>query len=114
MEYIEGIKNAFHTSGILVAPMYGPGGTRLKILGAMAAHLPVVTTKVGIAGIGKDGESYLEGSTPEEIASQTIRLLKDKKLYEMIAKNARKLVEDEYSYEAISKILNSVYEEVAK
>ena len=111
---IEGIKRAFHTSGILVAPMYGPGGTRLKILGAMAAHLPVVTTKVGIAGIGKDGKSYLEGSTPEEIASQTIKLLKDRNLYEMIAKNARKLVEDEYSYEAIAKILDSVYEEVAK
>ncbi len=109
---VEGIKRSFRTSGVLVAPLYGPGGTRLKILGAMAAHLPVVTTLVGIAGIGKDGESYLEGKNPEELAAQTIRLLNDKKLYEKIADNARMLVEDTYSYEAIAKILHSVYEEV--
>lgn len=109
---VEGIKKAFHTSGVLVAPLYGPGGTRLKILGAMAAQLPVVTTKVGIAGIGKDGESYLEGNNPEEMAAQTIKILEDKKLYEEIANNARDLVENTYSYDAISKILNSVYEEV--
>ena len=78
----------------------------------MAAHLPVVTTKVGIAGIGEDGVSYLEGSNPEELAKQAIRILEDKKLYETIADNARKLVEDKYSYEAIAKILNDVYEEV--
>lgn len=109
---VEGIKKAFHTSGVLVAPLYGPGGTRLKILGAMAAHLPVVTTKVGIAGIGKDGFSYLEGSNPKELADKTIKVLKDKDLYESIAKNARKLVEDTYSYDAISQILDSVYKEV--
>ncbi len=111
---IEGIKKAFRTSGVLVAPLYGPGGTRLKILGAMAAQLPVVTTKVGIAGIGEDGKSYLEGKSAKELADQTIKLLKNKELYEKIAKNARELVEDTYSYKAIAKILDGVYEEVIK
>lgn len=109
---IEGIKKAFHSSGVLVAPLYGPGGTRLKILGAMAAKLPVVTTSVGIAGIGKSGESYLEGEDPKDLARLTVKILEDRKLYEKIAKNARKLVEDNYSYESISKKLTGVYEEV--
>ncbi len=108
---ILGVQKAIRGSGVLVAPLYGPGGTRLKILSAMAARLPVVTTKVGIAGIGEDGKSYLEGETPRELAKQTIRILNDKGLYKKIADNARVLVEKEYSYESIAKKLNDVYEE---
>lgn len=108
---IAGVQKAIRGSGVLVAPLYGPGGTRLKILSAMAARLPVVTTKVGIAGIGENGESYLEGETPQDLAKQTIRVLTDKSLYKKIADNARRLVESEYSYQSIAKKLNKVYEE---
>lgn len=109
VEDVEGVKKALNKSGILVAPLYGPGGTRLKILAAMAARLPVVTTKVGIAGVGENGKHFLEGETSKELADQSIKLLKNKELYKKIAKNARKLVEDEYSYESIAQKLNDVY-----
>ncbi len=109
---IVGIQKAYQTSGILVAPLYGPGGTRLKILAAMAAKLPVVTTDVGIAGIGQDGVSFIQGNTADDLAKGAIRLLTDKKLYEKIATNARKLVEENYSYESISKKLSEVYQQV--
>jgi glycosyltransferase involved in cell wall biosynthesis len=109
---IEGIKKAYQSSGILIAPLYGPGGTRLKILGAMAAKLPVVTTSVGIADIGENGKSFLLGETPKELADQAIKLLNDKKLYEKIAQNARALVEENYSYESIAEKLSEVYQEV--
>lgn len=107
-----GVKKAYHTSGVLIAPLYGPGGTRLKILAAMAANLPVVTTKVGIAGVGTHNVNFLRGETAEELAKWAIVLLKNKKLYSKIAKNARVLVEENYSYEAIAKILNGIYEDV--
>lgn len=109
---IRGVQNAYSNAGVLVAPLYGPGGTRLKILAAMAAKLPVVTTKVGIAGIGKDGQTYLEGNTSIDMAKGAIKLLKNKNLYEMIAKNGRKLVEDQFTYESISKKLTAIYQEV--
>ncbi len=109
---IVGVQKAIRGAGIMVAPLYGPGGTRLKILSAMAARLPVVTTKVGIAGIGTDGVNYLEGNTPKELAHQAIRLLKDKDLYAKVAKNAREFVEDQYSYPAIAAHLNDIYEKV--
>src|SRR5258708_2689435 len=32
---IESVKKLFRTAGVMVTPLYGPGGTRLKILGAM-------------------------------------------------------------------------------
>lgn len=110
---IEGVKRAYQSSGILVAPLYGPGGTRLKILGAMGARLPVVTTHIGIEGIEAENEvSALFGKTPQDLADLTIRLLEDKNLYKKIADNARKLVEEKYSYPAIAKKLDEVYQEV--
>ena len=108
---IYGVKKAFVGSGVLVAPLHGPGGTRLKILSAMAARLPVVTTKVGIAGIGRAGQDYLEGESADELANLTVKLLSNRKLYKRIADNARKLVEEEYSYNAIARKLDEVYME---
>ncbi len=109
---IKGVQNAIRGAGVMVAPLYGPGGTRLKILSAMAARLPVVTTKVGIAGIGTDGKNYLEGNTPEELAKQAIKLLTDRELYKDIAKNAREFVEERYSYPSIASDLTQIYERV--
>jgi polysaccharide biosynthesis protein PslH len=113
IEDIEGIKKAFRESGVLVAPLYGPGGTRLKVLGAMAARLPVVTTNIGIEGIeAKNEQDILFGKTPSELASLTVKLLKDKSLYIKIANNARKLVEEKYSYPVIAEKLDNIYKEV--
>lgn len=110
---IEGVKKAYKESGLLVAPLYGPGGTRLKILGAMAAKLPVVTTPVGIEGIeAEDGKSVLVGENPEKLAQKTIKLLQDSNLYQTIAENARNLVEEKYSYESIAQKLDQVYLQV--
>lgn len=110
---IEGVKAAYRTSGVLVAPLQGPGGTRLKILGAMASRLPVVTTKVGISGLKAiDGESTLLGESPKDLADLAIKLLKEPDLYRRIANNARRLVDEEYSYDAIADKLSDIYESV--
>lgn len=114
IEDIKGVIKAYQESGILVAPLYGPGGTRLKILGAMAAKLPVVTTNIGIEGIAaENGVSVLFGKSPKELAELASKLLEDENLYKKIAINARKLVEEKYSYFAISKKLDDVYQEVS-
>lgn len=109
---VRSVQDAFRTSGVLVAPLYGPGGTRLKILSAMAANLPVVTTKIGNQGImAIPDESIMRGETSDELALATIKLLQDKKLYEKIASNARTLVEKNYSYDVLAKKLTDVYED---
>ena len=112
---IDGVKKAYQTSGILVAPLYGPGGTRLKILGAMAAKLPVVTTNVGIEGTeALNGKHVLYGENPEILANLAVELLLDKEKYYKIAINARKLVEEKYSYSSIADKMDNIYREVRK
>lgn len=114
IEDIKGIQKAYHEGSIMVAPLYGPSGARLKIVGAMAAKLPVVTTSIGILGIDAvDGEHVLLADSYDEIARKAAKLLIDKKLYKKIATNARSLVENKYTYQAIAEKLNAVYKEAA-
>lgn len=111
----QGVKEAYRQGTVLVVPLAGPGGTRLKILGAMAAGVPVVTTQTGIEGIeAEDGKEVLIRNEPEAIAEGTIKLLKEQEFYERVTKAARKLVEEKYSWPKISEILNRVYQEVGR
>jgi polysaccharide biosynthesis protein PslH len=112
---IDSVKKAYQVNGIMVAPLYGPGGTRLKILAAMASKMPVVTTEIGNEGIdAADGDSILIGNNPDELASKALKVMKDKVLYEKIALNAKKLVQTNYSYSSIAKKLSDVYKEVVE
>lgn len=107
------VLDSYRKAGILIAPIYGPGGTRLKTLAAMASMVPVVTTPIGSEGYGaRDGESILVGKTPELLAQQAIRVLTDKKLYIQIANNARELVDSKFTWASITKKLEKIYEEV--
>jgi len=100
-------------SGLFVAPMYAPGGTRLKILASMAAMMPVVTTPIGAEGYGAvNGQSILIGTRPEDLAEQAVRVLTNKKLYTKIATNARQLVDTKFTWGPIAKKLENIYEEV--
>lgn len=112
---IESVKNAYRENGIMVAPLYGPGGTRLKILAAMASKMPVVTTDIGTEGIDAvNMESILVSKNGNGLAELAVKVLEDKKLYERIAENGRRLVEEKYSYASIAKKLSNVYREVVE
>lgn len=110
----QGVIDAYRRATVFVAPLEGPGGTRLKILGSMAAGVPVVTTKIGIEGIdAEDEKEVLIADTPEAMAEKVVFLLKNKKIYDCIVKSARKLVEEKYSYMTIAKVLDEIYKEAA-
>lgn len=111
---IKGVIDAYKKATVFIAPLEGPGGTRLKILGAMAAGVPIVTSQIGIEGIeAKDDQEVLVAQSWKEMAEKTIFLLKNRKTYEKLAQNARRLVEEKYSYRSIADLLSQIYLEVA-
>lgn len=113
IETVRDIRDAFHNAHVLVAPLYGPGGTRYKILEAMAAGVPVVTTSVGIEGIeAHNGEEVLIRDTPQDISEGVIQLLSDKKLYVSLASKARTLIEKHYDWRTIAAGLDALYRDV--
>ena len=100
-------------SMLFLAPIFGPGGTRLKILASMAAGLPVISTDIGIEGLElTDGKHVLVARTPEEFVSQTVRILKDHALYVSIQEQAFKVAKERFSWKNIAKKLETVYKEI--
>lgn len=107
----ESIREAYYNSSVFVSPLRGPGGTRLKHFGAMAAKLPLVTTTVGAEGLGAgDGKEIIIRDDPEDIAQAVLKVLSDERYARKIAENARELVEEKYSWYKMGQYLDRIYE----
>ena len=114
-ESIPDARDAYLASSIMVTPIKGAGGTRLKILEAMAAGLPVVSTSVGIAGLNvTSGENVLISDDMKGLAKHAVKLLKDKKLAEYIGRNGQKFVKDHYDWSSIVKLHEPIYKKTVK
>jgi glycosyltransferase involved in cell wall biosynthesis len=108
----EGIRKAYYEASVFVSPLKGPGGTRLKHFGAMAAKLPLITTTVGAEGLGaKDDREVIVENEPENIAKAVLKVLNDPEFAASIANNARDLVERKYSWYRMAEYLDKIYEE---
>lgn len=100
--YVEDVRVPVAQAAACVVPLRVGGGTRLKILEAMALGTPVITTSKGADGLDVvDGEHLLLADTPEDFANATVRVLGDSELCATLAHNARRLVEGKYDWQEI-------------
>jgi len=110
---VEDVRPYYQRSTICIVPLRAGGGTRLKILEAMALGRPVVTTSIGCEGLDVvDGIHLLVADTPEQFAEKTLLLLKDHNLRQRIGEAARKLVVDHYDWDVLARQLLQTYLEV--
>lgn len=113
VEEVEDVREVYQKATVLVAPIYGGGGTRYKNLESFASGLPVVTTSIGIGGTDARNEvDVIIRDKPEEIAEATIELILDKSLYKKISENAKELVKEKYDWDPIAKDLSNIYEQL--
>jgi sugar transferase (PEP-CTERM/EpsH1 system associated) len=111
---VDDVVSYYSRSTACVVPLRAGGGTRLKILEAMALGRPVISTSIGCEGLDViDGKHLLVGDTPEQFAKQTVRLLTDHALHLHITTNARRLVVKHYDWDAIAEKLMRIYAELA-
>ena len=74
---------------VIVVPLRIGGGTRLKIYEAMAAEVPVVSTRIGAEGLNVvDGRHVLLADSAEDTASQVLKVLRSPVLAAELARNA--------------------------
>jgi polysaccharide biosynthesis protein PslH len=98
-------------SAVCVVPLRIGGGTRLKILQAMAVGTPVVSTTKGIEGLDVIPDHHvLIGDSPEAFAREVLKLLHDQALGLRIAEAARRLVDERYTWRSIGEGLERVLE----
>lgn len=106
----ETVRKLYTEATLLIAPIHGPGGTRLKILAALAAGLPIISTRTGIEGLDlADNRTVLLAEKPEEFADNVISILSDKEKFNRIQKNAYTLVREKYNWEKIAQQLEQYY-----
>jgi glycosyltransferase involved in cell wall biosynthesis len=105
----------YERSAVAIVPLRAGGGTRLKILEAMALGRPVVTTTIGCEGLDvRDNEHVLIADTAESFAARTVQLINSPELWQAIAARARELVVNQYDWDAIAGQMLRLYEELTE
>jgi glycosyltransferase involved in cell wall biosynthesis len=100
--YVDDVKSLVASGTVGIAPLLSGGGTRLKILEAMALGTPVVATSKGAEGLdARRGEHLLIADSAGDFAESTVRLLREAGLRQQIAANSQKMVREKYDWEGI-------------
>lgn len=98
------VKPFLSSSHVGICPLLSGSGTRLKILEAFGAGLPMVSTSIGAEGIwAEDSTHILIADGAIKFAHGVLRLLANSEESNRIRVNARKLAEEKYDWEIIVK-----------
>jgi glycosyltransferase involved in cell wall biosynthesis len=95
--YLEGLR-------LMVVPLWAGGGTRVKILEAMAAGTVVVTTTIGCEGLDlRDGVDALVADTADDFTAACVRALTDDALADRLRRRAFERVRQHFGWTDIGR-----------
>ncbi|MCA1777849.1 MAG: glycosyltransferase family 4 protein [Xanthomonadaceae bacterium] len=111
--FVDDLHACLRQAAVFIVPLRLGGGTRLKVLEAMAMGKAIVSTSKGIEGIGMvDGTDVLIADRPEDFARAVERLLDDAPLRERLGRAARDLAVRRYDWRSVGQRLLPVYSEL--
>lgn len=100
--YVEDLTEFYTNSQVFISPILSGSGIRIKILDAMRAGVPVVSTSAGAKGLAIQNErELLIADTPQGFAEAIIRLLEDVGLRERLVQNAHTYIATHHTMEAV-------------
>ena len=103
--WVNDLSLEYDAADIIIVPIRGGGGTRIKILEAFARGIPVVSTSKGAEGLDiENGAHLLIEDTPRLFAEACIRLMKDHQLGDELSRKAFSLVAAKYSPEIVNRV----------
>lgn len=113
--YVPDVRPFVARSWCEVVPLRLGGGTRLKVLEALALGTPVVSTPKGVEGLALEHERHvLVADSPESFAAATLRLLEQPELRARLAVEGRRRVADMYDWRVIGERMNNLISEVVE
>jgi glycosyltransferase involved in cell wall biosynthesis len=108
--FVPDLTPLYARAGVFVNPMRGGGGTRLKMLEAMAAGKAVVSTAIGAEGLAlTPGRDVVLADTAAEFADAVRALLADRARAVRLGRAARALVEARYAWDVCLAPLEALY-----
>jgi sugar transferase (PEP-CTERM/EpsH1 system associated) len=111
--FVDDVRPFIESADLYLCPMRDGGGTRLKILDAMAMGKAIISTSKGCEGIEVTPEkNILIADTPVEFVAQIKKALTDTDLKINLEDEARKLAEAKYSWRLIGNTLDAIYNDL--
>lgn len=112
--YVHDVRPFVSRASVYVVPLRMGGGTRLKVMEAMAMKKPIVTTGIGCEGIDVvNGESALIVDEPQLFAEAVVELLHNAALRQRLIRNGYELVRSRYEWSAIGRQVEQLYQSLA-
>lgn len=109
--FVDDVRPYVQSASVYVVPIRVGGGTRLKVLDALAMGKPIVSTSIGCEGIAvSNGIDIRIEDGPDKFARAVIELLEDKAQRQYLSMGARGLAEQRYSWSPIADDLSTAYE----
>jgi sugar transferase (PEP-CTERM/EpsH1 system associated) len=107
---VQDVRPHLAESSVVVVPLRSGAGTRLKILEAMAAGRPVVSTSIGAEGLDvAHGVHLLIGDTREEMANHVAALLARDDMRAGLAARGLRLASERYDWRTCFRSLDELY-----
>ncbi len=100
---------------IYVCPMRLGSGMKMKIVEALSAGLPVVSTSVGADGMDLlvAGRDFVVADGPAPFAGAVVELLKDEAARRRFGRSGRNAVKKAYTWDAYAKAWDKILKDVA-
>jgi polysaccharide biosynthesis protein PslH len=112
---VEDTKSYFQRASVVVVPLRIGGGSRIKILEALACGKAVVSTAVGAEGLEVvDGEHLAIADSPQEFAARVAELLEAKDKRRCLGDQGRLLVQRRYGWDGIASKLECAWREASR
>jgi glycosyltransferase involved in cell wall biosynthesis len=112
--FVDDIGAELASASCFVAPLRFGGGVKIKLLHAIAAGIPAVTTRIGVEGIeGIDAQNVFIGDSAETLAAHVVASLADRARAASRAQSAWEAIRRHYSWEGTVKRLEEIYRETS-
>ena len=113
--FVDDVRPYINRATCYVLPYRLGGGTRLKMLEALASGAAIVTTSMGALGVDiQHGVNALLADDPDEFARAILCILQNPSLRASLGANARKTAVERYSWEGIGQKLTACYSQLMK
>jgi glycosyltransferase involved in cell wall biosynthesis len=104
------VKPYYNQAVLAIVPLLIGGGTRLKILEALAAGVPVISTSLGVEGLAvTHGEEVLIADGEADWLPAFCSLADQGNLWHQLSIAGRRLVEAHYDWDVLGKSLVATY-----
>lgn len=112
--FVEDIEYYYKRAMVFVASMLTGGGLLVKVIDAMAAGTPVVSTSIGNEGVGGiDNVHLLIADDPVDFANKVVSLLSDENLWLRLSNEGQAFVSERFSLGTMRDVLNRTYSEIS-